>query len=254
MMDNRYIRHRPLLDNDAWSRMAAVPVVIAGAGGLGSHVLTSLARLAPLTLEIWDPGILDEPDLNRQILYMEADLGRRKTEAAAEHLLACNSALTLHLHPEKLTAESFFLPDAAAERASQPSADAPLFVIFDCLDSFEARYELELIRRRYSVPLFHGGVEGWYGQAATFLPGSPGFTGLLGPEFRHLPKAAKPILPQTVAAVASFQVGEYVHWCLNPDKTPLSEALLVYDGKSMKTDLITLSPEGEEQYHGSASV
>ncbi len=241
MMNQRYIRHREMLNDEAWDRMCSTPVVIAGAGGLGSHVLTSLARLAPLNLEIWDPGVLDEPDLNRQILYTESDLGRRKADAAAEALLTFNSALTLHIHPEKLTAKSFFISDDATERTSQLSAEAPRFVIFDCLDSFEARYELELIRRRYSVPLFHGGVEGWYGQAATFLPGSPGFTGLLGPEFRHLPKAAKPILPQTVSAVASFQVGEYVHWCVNPSKTPLSEALLVYDGMSMRTETITLS-------------
>jgi Dinucleotide-utilizing enzymes involved in molybdopterin and thiamine biosynthesis family 2 len=230
--ENRYMRHRPLLSNSAWQRLCETPMLVAGVGGLGSHVLESLSRLGPLTLELWDPGELNTPDLNRQILYAEADLGRPKVEAAAERLSAINRELTLRPMHGALSAARF---DAESSLAGGP------FVLFDCLDSFAARGELEKIRQARKCPVFHGGVDGWFGQATTFLGSGAGYEGAFGPEFASIPAGPKPILPQTVAATAGFQVSEYLHWCENPEKTPLSSAMLMYDGESMRVDRVELS-------------
>ncbi len=267
MNTERYKRHKELLDKTAWNRLCSTPIITAGAGGLGSHVLMTLARLAPVTIEIWDPGLLDAPDLNRQILYEEQDIGQLKTVAAARHLQSINSSLIIHHQPMALTFENFSAysnfgsalhahhegKTIQAEPASgkdsdfnpesnhnfNPASPSP-FVVFDCLDSFAARYELESLRKAYGCPIFHGGVEGWFGQVFTFLPMGKGFADLFGEEFSHMRKAAKPIMPQTVSAIASFQVGEYMHWCMHPHKTPLSEAMLVYNGMTMSTDTIVI--------------
>ncbi len=226
------MRHRPILSDFAWERLCETPVLLAGVGGLGSHVLESLSRLGPLTLELWDPGVLNTPDLNRQILYAEADLGRPKVEAAAERLSAINGELTIRTVHGALSAGAF---DAESSLVGEP------FVLFDCLDSFAARGELEKIRKESNCPVFHGGVDGWFGQATTFLGGGAGYEGAFGPEFASIPAGPKPILPQTVAAIASFQVSEYLHWCENPEKTPLSSAMLMYDGESMRVDRVELT-------------
>ena len=231
-MTDRYKRHLPLLTEAAWKRLRETPLLLAGVGGLGSHVLESVARLGPLTIEFWDPGTLNEPDLNRQILYTEGDLGRLKVEAAAEVLRRINGELTLRPVAASLSASAF---EAESSLAGKD------FVIFDCLDTFSARAELDAIHRRTGAPLFHGGVEGWYGQATTFLDREEGYEKVFGPEYAAIPGAGKPILPQTVAAVASFQVAEYLHWCENPEATPLSSAMLVYDGSSMRVDRVELS-------------
>lgn len=231
MDEERYMRHRSLLSEEAWKRLTETSVLVAGVGGLGSHVLESISRLGPLTLEIWDPGTLNAPDLNRQILYAEEDLGTPKVVAARRRLNAINRELTIRPVSKLITAKSF---------ESESSLREGAFVLFDCLDNFAGRGEIEEIRRERGCTVFHGGVEGWYGQATTFTPEGGGYKGAFGPEFASIPPATKPILPQTVATVAAFQVAEYLHWCETGGATPLSSAMLLYDGHSMRVDRVEL--------------
>ena len=220
-------------------------MLVAGAGGLGSHVLQSIARLGPLRLEVWDPGVLDEPDLNRQILYEESDLGRRKADVAAERLRAINTDLDVTVVLDTLNYQTFRDYSSLRDRApsdatSSPDARASM-VIFDCLDSFVARAGIAPIADALSAPIFHGGVEGWCGQATTILPGTGGYAGRFGPEFASIPPAMKLILTQTVSTIAALQVAEYLHWCDDPGETPLSRRLMLYDGKSLRFDSIEIS-------------
>ncbi len=213
------------------------PVVLAGVGGLGSHVVMSVARLAPVTIELWDPGVVDAPDLNRQILYQPQSEGRSKCEVATEELRRINPDLTIHAHPAPISAATFVPPLLPG----RDPTGAPPFVLFDCLDSFSARAELELIRRYTGCTVIHGGVEGWYGQATTFPGSGPGYVDAFGPDFADTPAAAKPILPTTVAIIAALQVGEYLHLFsaagfAEAGTTPLTGAFGVYDGHRATID------------------
>lgn len=228
----RYSRHRDLLSDTAWERLCATQVVVAGAGGLGSQVLELLVRLGPLRLAVWDPATLDAPDLNRQILYSSQDIGSRKAQAACRRLKEINPEATVDCRAERLT------PEAFAEDG--PSSE---FVLFDCLDSFAERRGLGTIQRLSGCTIFHGGVEGWFGQAATFRPGGRSYSDAFGPEWFRLPKAAKPILPQVCAAIASVQVREYLGWLEAPGTSPLDGAMLLYDGKTLATRILAL-PSG----------
>ncbi|MFW5796170.1 MAG: HesA/MoeB/ThiF family protein, partial [Alkalispirochaeta sp.] len=124
-------------------------------------------------------------------------------------------------------------PGAAPVVAPAPAAHpgTPPFVLFDCLDSFAARSELDAIRRRTGCTVFHGGVEGWYGQATTFPGDGPGYADAFGPDFADTPAAAKPILPTTVAVIAALQVSDFFSLCTNGSPTPLTGTLAVYDGR-----------------------
>ncbi len=233
MTEDRYTRHRPLLSEEGWERLCGARILIAGVGGLGSHVLGSLGRLAPLVLELWDPGVTDEPDLNRQVLYGPQDLGRNKVETAAERLCTQNPELKITAFAEALTVERF------AETRS--AADAPeVDVVFDCLDSFSARAGLADIQLRYELPVFHAGVEGWYGQASSFLSAAHSYEQVFGKGFREIPPAGKPIFAHVVAVLAATQVSEFLSWCEDPGRTPLSHTLLLYDGRSSTIDKIAL--------------
>lgn len=230
---DRYRRHQDLLDGGGWQRLHSVTAVVAGVGGLGSHVLSSLARLGPLRLELWDPGMVDAPDLNRQILYTPDDMGQRKVDAAARRLGAINRDLHVATEATALTARSF---------RDRSTAKDPL-VIFDCLDSFAARGALEEIRSDRRCPVFHGGVEGWYGQATTLPADGPGYPEVFGPDYATMPAAGKPILPTTVAAIAAMQVSAFIGWCLDPARPPLVGSLLIWDGRSMTWDTLTVHGE-----------
>jgi hypothetical protein len=78
--------------------------------------------------------------------------------------------------------------------------------------------------------VFHGGVEGWYGQATTFPGDGPGYADAFGPDFGATPAAAKPILTTTVAVIAALQVSDYLSFCTRGLPTPLTGTLAVYDG------------------------
>ncbi|MFW5786531.1 MAG: HesA/MoeB/ThiF family protein [bacterium] len=227
---NRYARHRQLLSDAAWERLTRTRIVLAGVGGLGSNVAQTVVRLAPVTLELWDPGILDEPDLNRQILYRPEHLGTAKVEVAARELSAINPEIRVEAHQERITAETF-----ARAHAGQSQ------IIMDCLDSFAARGGLEDIRREHGVPIVHGGIEGWYGQVVLFPGTGPGYEAVYGPDFRSMPPAGKPMMPQVVSAIASLQVGLFIDWLERGTEIETPEALIIYDGKAFTLDRIGLN-------------
>jgi adenylyltransferase/sulfurtransferase len=230
---DRYDRHRALLSESAWNRLNKTVIVCAGAGGLGASVLELCVRLGPVTLQVWDPGVLDPPDLNRQILYTADDLGSPKAEAACRRLRAVNPEASVSCLSKPITAEDF--SDAFDSPKTQSS-----FVLFDCLDSFPARGELEKIRQEYGCTVFHGGVEGWFGQVITFPPGARGYREVFGEGWNSLPRATKPILPSVVSAVASYQVASFVNWLEDPKSNPTAGRMLLYDGKTLELRSVTI--------------
>jgi len=205
---DRYVRHADLLGAEVWRRLRSLRVLVAGAGGLGTHVLDLLVRMAPLRLELWDPGLLDEPDLNRQCLYTPADLGARKTDAARRRLAQINADAEVRIHPEAIGLDTVAGRDYGG-----------VDVCFDCLDSFSARADLEAvvlsIRERSggpAIPIFHGGVSGFFGQTATLLPPEYGYARVFGPDFARIATDPKPVFPPAVAMVAALQTSELIAW------------------------------------------
>jgi len=220
----RYSRHQELLSPGQWERLCSMRVVVAGAGGLGTHVLDMLARLAPLQIEIWDPSSLDAPDLNRQMLYTEADLGVFKVEAARRRLKDINPALTIECHAEAIDPHS--LPGELI---------GGMDVCFDCLDSFAARaaleaafiHSVERFNKEAAIPLFHGGVSGYFGQAATLLPPDFGYARFFGPNFSEIPASPKAVMPFSVEMVAATQVSLFTKWLAGTDDVNTRTARLV---------------------------
>lgn len=235
---NRYVRHRSLLPDPAWQRLAQVRCVVAGAGGLGSTVIMLLSRLGPVQLDIWDPGVVDEPDLNRQLVYTPADIGERKAGLAAAHVRASNPECTVTARSERLTHASFVKAygesGSREDRRAEPSGGAetgrpaPTLVLFDCVDSMSARAEFDRIHAAYTLPVFHAAVERSYGQVATLAQGSPGYDAILPAGWRDAAGPPKPIFPHVVTMAASLQVGEFVQW-LSGAATPLADRLLHLD-------------------------
>mgnify|MGYP003228468150 CR=1 FL=1 len=80
--------------DDFNGQLAQVRVGIAGLGGLGSHIAVFLARAGVQHLHLVDFDRVDESNLNRQHYFLR-DVGRLKTEALAEQLLAINPALKI---------------------------------------------------------------------------------------------------------------------------------------------------------------
>jgi bacteriocin biosynthesis cyclodehydratase domain-containing protein len=87
------------------ARLAGARLVVLGVGGLGGWSALSLACCGVGEMLLVDGDRVEESNLNRQVLYTEADIGRLKVEAAAERLGAFNSQMRLEAIADKVDGE-----------------------------------------------------------------------------------------------------------------------------------------------------
>ncbi len=90
-------------------RLRSATVFIAGAGGLGCPAALYLAAAGVGTIRLCDFGLVEASNLNRQILYTEADIGKEKALQAAGALRRANPHVTIEPLFEKID-------DASIER------------------------------------------------------------------------------------------------------------------------------------------
>ena len=169
------------------SRMA-----IIGCGGLGGRTAELLARLGVGHLLLTDPDSFTESNLNRQIFSSLHNIGSNKVEVLTEELGKINPAL------------GFTQQSTLFDARSIAGAD----IVIDGLDSSGARRELSQLCRKENVPMIHGAVKEWYGQAGIDQPSNQ----LISTLYRHKnPSISAPnVLAMNVALIASIQAAEAV--------------------------------------------
>ncbi len=133
-------------------------VVIAGIGGLGTEIAKNLAMAGVGTLHLIDLDIIEYSNLNRQILFTDADEGEPKSRVAARTLKRINPYCRYIWHHSNLE-----------------DVDPEIYVTADLLisglDSVTARGELNRRAVHYQKPLIDGGTVTYYGHVYTYLPG-----------------------------------------------------------------------------------
>ena len=101
----RYSRHiiLPHVGGRGQRKLLESQVLIIGAGGLGSPAGLYLAAAGVGTLGFVDFDVVDLSNLHRQVLHHTADLGRPKTESAAETVRSLNPDVRVTQHQVKLS-------------------------------------------------------------------------------------------------------------------------------------------------------
>lgn len=166
---NRQILH---WGQERQQQLEATTILVAGVGGLGATVSQLLTRAGIGKLYLVDDGLVNWPDLNRQLLYNETDIGLPKLAIAKQRLQQINSSVKIELLQKRID-HTFQLP-------------ADVSIIADCLDNYSSRFDLEASLAAGSF-LIHGGIEGDQGQVLTLQKGKSQsladiFTGTLQPQ------------------------------------------------------------------------
>lgn len=94
---DRYARHiiLPQIGGAGQARLKAAHVAVIGAGGIGCPVIQYLAAAGVGTMTIIDDDIVERSNLQRQILFTDADIGQPKADVAASAARRINPHGTL---------------------------------------------------------------------------------------------------------------------------------------------------------------
>lgn len=154
----RYARHIVLREvgGVGQARLKAGKVLVVGAGGLGSPVLLYLAAAGVGTIGIVDFDDVSLSNLQRQIAHRTADVGRLKTQSAADAIAAINPHVKVVQHNARLTAAN------AREIISEYD------VVADGSDNFATRFLINDACYFAKKILVSAAVTEFDGQLATF--------------------------------------------------------------------------------------
>jgi sulfur-carrier protein adenylyltransferase/sulfurtransferase len=139
-------------------RLMNARVLIVGAGGLGSPVALYLAECGVGTLGIVDFDKVDFSNLNRQVLHIQANVGRPKTESAKEAIARANPAIKVITFEERLE------PHNALDLVHD------FDIIIDGADNIPTKYLLNDAAFFAGKPYIFGAAIRFEGQAGVFSP------------------------------------------------------------------------------------
>lgn len=207
--------------------------MIVGLGGLGAPAALYLASSGVGHLLLNDFDRIDMTNLPRQILYRSEDIGKFKTEAAAQHLKSVNPELTVTEVNERL--------------AESPlgKAVASCDVVLDCTDNFATRMRINTACVSAGTPLVSGAAIRFEGQVAVFRnekSGGPCYRCLYSEADDNLENCAgQGILAPLAGTVGCMMATESLKILIGLD-SDLDGNLWVYDGLTGATRLLSIKP------------
>lgn len=218
----RYSRHirLPEVGEEGQQKLLSSRVLLIGAGGLGSPAGLYLAAAGVGTLGIVDFDMVDSSNLQRQILHNVDRIGQLKVDSARETLTALNPDVKVEPYNEQLSADNVL--DIMADYD----------VVVDGADNFPTRYLVNDASLHLQVPVVHGSIFRFEGQATVFTP-------YAGPCYRCLfseppppelaPSCAEAgVLGVLPGVIGSIQAMEAIKLLLGIG-TSLAGRLLIYD-------------------------
>lgn len=161
---DRYARHIVLreIGGEGQRKLLAAHVVLVGAGGIGCPALQYLAAAGVGRLTVIDDDSVSLDNLQRQILFGTADVGRPKGEVAGEAVARLNPDVAFEAMPERLTAAN----------AARLLADAD--VVLDGSDNFATRLVVSDTCTALRIPLVSAAIGQFQVQVGTWRGWEPG--------------------------------------------------------------------------------
>ena len=202
-------------------KLLASRVVIVGCGALGTAQANALVRAGVGALRIVDRDYVEESNLQRQMLFDEADAADNlpKAVAAERKLRAINSGVTV----EGVVAD---VDSRNIEKLVEGYQ-----VILDGTDNFETRYLLNDVALKLRIPWIYGAVVASYATTLTILPGRTPCLACVfptPPQGMHDTCDTVGVISPAVAWASAIQVTETLKILLGRE-AELHGALLAFD-------------------------
>ena len=218
----RYHRHLllPEVGEKGQMKLLASKVLMLGAGGLGSPAALYLAAAGVGTIGIIDMDVVDSSNIQRQVLHNMDRVGMRKVDSAKMTLSAMNPDLKVITYDTRLNADNILEIFDGYD------------IIVDGTDNFPTRYLVNDAALLKNIPVVHGSIFRFEGQATVFEP-------YVGPCYRCMIPEPPPaeLAPSCAEAgvlgvlpgiIGSIQAVETIKMLLQLGE-PLVGRLLTYD-------------------------
>jgi bacteriocin biosynthesis cyclodehydratase domain-containing protein len=131
---------RGLTPSECQRKLREAKVAVLGVGGLGGSAAIWLACCGVGEMWLIDGDRVEVSNLNRQILYTEADIGELKVEIAAQRLRAFNSSMTVTATARRLEsqvelADFIHGADVVVDAADWPAHDIERWCNAACFEA-----------------------------------------------------------------------------------------------------------------------
>ena len=229
----RYARHVliPDVGMEGQRRLKNARVLVVGAGGLGSPALMYLAAAGVGTIGVVDDDVVEMSNLQRQVVHGVADVGRLKSESAAQTLASLNPLVQVARH------------DVRIDSTNALGIIADYDLVLDGTDNFPTRYLLNDACVLLGKPDVWGSIFRFDGQASVWWAQH-------GPCYRCVfPEPPPPglvpscaeggVLGLLCAAIGSIQAAEVVKLIVGIGD-PLIGRLMVHDALRQSWDALAV--------------
>jgi molybdopterin/thiamine biosynthesis adenylyltransferase len=230
----RYSRHTLLTEwgAEAQAKCAAAHAVIVGVGGLGSPAAHFLAASGVGAITLCDNDDVELTNIQRQMLYTTADIGKRKVMAARDRLLAVNPEISVRVCDQRM--------DNAALNEVVRAAD----VVLDCTDNYKTRHAINRACVAARVPLVSGAVIRFDGQVVAFDPRdhhSPCYHCLFGENesLEEVRCATRGVFAPLVGIIGTTQAAEALKLLTGVGET-LTGRLLIFDALTTRWQTVNV--------------
>jgi molybdopterin/thiamine biosynthesis adenylyltransferase len=207
----------PEFGEEGQRRLKGSHAVIVGVGGLGCASATYLTAAGVGHITLVDFDSVELTDLNRQILYWEEDIARKKVAVAQRRLSRLNPLVEITPVSAQITEENITGLISGAQ------------VVVDGLDNSASRLVVNSACVEQKIPYIYGGVSRLRGMITTIIPGQTPCLACLSPEGA----GGLGVLGVTPAVIADLQALEAIK-ILTGLKPSLAGRLLLFNGDDMK--------------------
>lgn len=243
----RYSRHLnlPKFGVQTQEKLKNSKVLVVGTGGLGAPLLQYLTAAGVGTLGVMDFDTVDTSNLQRQVLFDTADVGKPKTSTAIERLKRQNPNIQFKEFNEALT--SFNAKEIIGE----------FDVVADGTDNFQTRYLVNDACVLLGKTNVYASIFQFEGQVSVFNY-NDGKS--YGPNYRDLfPTPPPPGMVPSCAEggvigvlpgiIGSLQASEVIK-VLTGIGTPLSGRLFLFDALDFSTRVMNVRKDPENPLSG----
>jgi molybdopterin/thiamine biosynthesis adenylyltransferase len=211
--------------------LAGKSALVVGAGGLGGPVALSLAAAGVGRIVLVDEDEVEVSNLNRQPLFGDADLGRRKAAAAVARIAQLHPAVRVEGRDLR------FAPGSAEDLVRGSD------VVVDASDNFATRFLANDVAVASSRLLVHGAVLRYTAQFLTVMPGRTGCLRCLfeGPPAEGtVPTCAQAGILGALAGFAGALMGAEALRLLAGERGAYAGRLVSFDARTGRSRLVPL--------------